>query len=271
MNILPLILALVLMLSILTVERLEKFKNQTIVQVEYHTFLQENERQVFNLRQERLHKISQRDHRQLGFRFFVDKTLREKNENIAKQNRLIVIEFLKILYGEANFFKELEEKRANFLEEMLDAIEQAAQEAPEKLINRIEDIARLKLEDSELQEAFYKMLKGTLPRERLKELQTQSLKSQIKGKAYPPLLTYIHYNDKQIIDIQYAPKELLKAIFIKDDIVEAIVVRRNELAKSKDAGAKVTFENEFKEKRRAGIDDTMLDFKISTSEKTDYD
>ena len=60
MNILPLILALVLMISVLTVERLEKFKNQSIIQKEYLVFLKESERQVFNQRERRLYGDSQK-------------------------------------------------------------------------------------------------------------------------------------------------------------------------------------------------------------------
>ena len=169
MNILPLIMALVLMLSVLTVEKLEKFKNQSIVQSEYQVFLQMSERQVFNKRQKGLFGLSQKTLRQLSFRFIIDKDAREKNDSGYKQYRMLIIELMKIVYGEAAFFKDLEMKRPNFLEEMLLAIENAADNAPKKMIKRIQDIARLNLEDPELQEAFYHMLKGDSFQGRVRE------------------------------------------------------------------------------------------------------
>lgn len=175
MNILPLILALVLMLSVLTVERLEKFKNQSIVHREYQIFLKESERVVFNDRERRLFNQSyQRSHRQLTFRYLYDKQAREREPNVAKQYRMLIGELMKILYGQADFFKEFENKRPHFLEEMLTAIEKASETAPKKLIRRTKDLARLDLDDPELQNAFYHMLKGTISRDQLEEMTNPS-------------------------------------------------------------------------------------------------
>ncbi len=272
MNILPLVLALVLMLSVLTVEKLEKFKNQTVVQREYRLFLQMFERQVFNKRQKNLFGENEKSLRQLSFRFLVDKQAREANANHAKQYRMLILELMKIVYGEAAFFKHLEKKRPSFLEEMLNAIEQAADAAPKKLINRIQDIARLNLEDPELQEAFYHMLKGTIEREKLKEV--KEAKPRFKEKAYVSLFKFINYDGKdgksKAVIVQLAPREILKAIFESDDVVDAIIVRRNELAANKDNGSETVFKNEFNDKRRTGIEDSLLNFKISAGNKDVY-
>ncbi len=267
MNILPLILALVLMLSVLTVERLEKFKNQTAVQKEYQLFLKESDRQIFNKRQEKLADTGHdKDIKQLSFRFIIDKKAREKDEDVTKQYRTLIIKLMKILYGEADFFKELEKKRSNFLEEMLAAVEKAADAAPEKTIKRVEDIARLNLGDPELQDAFYHMLKGTVTRKKIKEL---NLSEEMKGRAYVSLFNFINYDgsDGNIarIEIQHSPYEILKAVFGSDEVASAILIRRNELAKERNETA---FRNEFK--ASPGISDKLLDFKLSGSDKTDY-
>jgi hypothetical protein len=273
MNILPLILALALMLSILTIEKMEKLKNQMIVQKEYQNFLLVSERQVFNKRQKRLFEDYDKDMKQLSFRYLVDKEARKNNEKVAKQYRILLIELMKNLYGEATFFKELEDKRAQFLEEMLNAIEKAADQAPKKLINRVEDITRLDLEDPDLRKAFYHILKGTGPRQKLeKDKETEKeIEEPIKEKMYPSLFLFINYNGKKgtpQIEVQKAPREILKAVFDKDEIVESIIVKRAELAKSKDNGASAAFKNEFMNKRRPGIDDQLLDFKITENAKT---
>lgn len=272
MNILPLILALILMLSILTVERMEKFKNQAVVQKEYQTFLKESERQVFNQREKRLFGESQKSLRQLTFRYVYDKKARDAHVNEAKQYRVLMIELMKILYGEAAFFKELERKNANFLEEMLDAIEKATEDAPKKLIKQTRDLARLDLGDPALQEAFYHMLKGTISREKLKEI--EEMTPHMKEKAYVSLFTYINNNGVKnvpTIRIALAPPEILKAIFVNDEIVEAILVKRQELGgKDRDSGADEAFKAEFMQKRRPGIDENLLDFKLSNNSSS-YD
>ena len=270
MNILPLVLALVLMLSILTVEKLEKLKNQTIVQKEYQAFLAMSENSVFNKRQEKLFGNSDRSLKQLSFRFIFDKERREEKAHIAKQYRLLNLELMKILYKEAGFFKKLEQKRPSFLEELLTAIERAADAAPKGMIKRVKDLARLDVGDPELQEAFYHMLKGSVSRE---ELQTmKEMTPRMKEKCYLSLFLFINnhgVDNIPTIEIQKAPRETLKAIFLNDEVVDAILVRRKELADSKEAGASDVFKNEFCEKRREGIDNALLNFKITKENKAE--
>lgn len=265
MNILPLVLALVLMIAVLTVERLEKFKNQTVIQKEYQEFLKDSERQVFNQRERHLYGESQRSLRQLTFRYFYDKKARDGYLNEAKQYRLLVSELMRNVYGEAAFFKELESKRPNFLEEMLTAIEEVSEDIPKTMIRRPDDLARLDLRDPELQEAFYHMLKGTIPRGKLKE--EIELSPRMKEKAYAPLFTYIHIEGVEkppSIKVARAPPETLKAVFVTDEIVDAILVKRKELGgKDKDSGANDAFKNEFINKRRPGLDEKLLDFDLS--------
>lgn len=269
MNILPLILALVLMLSVLTVEKLEKLKNQTIVQKEYQAFLRMSERQVFNKRQENLYEKNEKDIKQLSFRFLIDKNARKRDANLTKQYRMLNLELMKVLYGEAAFFKNLEQKRPNFLEELLTAIEQAADDAPKGFIKDIGDIARLELGDPELQKAFYHMLKGTATRKQMKEMMKEGGPS-VKEKGYVSLFAFINYDGKKdapTIEIQHAPREILKAIFVSDEVVEAIIARRQELVANKQSGSTDAFKSEFGEKRRPGIDDNLLNFKITKSDK----
>ena len=273
MQILPLVLALVLMISILTIEKLEKFKNQTIVHNEYRTFLKENERQVFNKREKSLFGQNEKSLRQLSFRFLYDKEARKRDETITKQYRMLNMELMRVLYSETAFFKKLEKKRPHFLEEMLTAIEHAADEAPEKMIRRIHDIAKLDLDDPELQEAFYRMLKGTISRKNLEEKKDNEEKKESlidKEKTYVSLLTFINdygteKNPVPKIKVQHAPRELLKAIYNNDEVVEALLLKRKELAEGQNEQASMEFETEFKDKRRPGIDERLLDFKITSN------
>lgn len=272
MNILSLVLALVLILSVLMIERLDKFKNQMIIQKQYQAFLTDSERKMYNQRQKALFKDYQKSLRLLSFRYLLDKDARKKEANASKQYRLLIEDLMKNLYGKAAFFKEISAKRSNFIDELLTAIQEAADTAPENTIKDTSDIARLDLKDADLQRAFYLMLKGSVSREEFKKMEEGT--SEIHEKAYTSLLNYINFDGKKAVPrivIQRAPREILKTIFLKDDIVESIIARRNELAKKKDEGSKNIFESEFKDKRRSDIDDQLLDFSISSSSKSEYD
>lgn len=274
MNILPLVLALVLMLSILTVQQVEKFKNQQIVQNEYREFFKTQERSVFNKREKNLFGEHDKDKRQLTFRYIINKASREAQSSAAAQYRLLNIELIKIVYGSAPFYQELIQKRPHFVEDMIAAIERAADVAPEKTIRRIQDISRLDLGDEELQDAFYHILKGTLPRETMKEVEFGKLPPSIQVRGYPSLFTFINNNGaKEVpkIVIQLSPREILKAIFLDDNVVEAILKKRQELSSNKMSGSEEAFRQEFVDKRRPLIEDGLLDFRISESDKKKYD
>lgn len=273
MNILPLVLILLLMLSVITVEKFEKVKSLVIVQHHYQKYLAETERKAFNDRQAKLAKKNSPSQRQLIFTYFYDKKFREGNPEQAKEIRLVAVELMKILYGHTSFYKAMENKRANFIDELLDEFSTAADALnTNEKIRRIEDIQRVRLADPELQEAFYHMLKGTIGKKELLLLKKDhplSLRNEEKG--YLPLLDFLkHQKANPKIVVQLASRELLKAVFGKEDIVEAIIQKRNELdPKSGDASAQ--FANEFKGKQRAGISDVLLDFKITSTDKSGYD
>jgi hypothetical protein len=273
MNILPLVLVLLLMLSVITVEKFEKVKSLIIVQHHYQKYLSEVERKAFNDRQIKLAKKNPSSQRQLIFTYFYDKKFREGHAEQAKEIRFVTVELMKILYGHTSFYKTMDNKRSNFIDELLDEFIAAADalRANEK-IRRIEDIQRVRLADPELQEAFYHMLKGTISKNELSLLKNDrplSLRNEEKG--YLPLLAFLkHQKENPKIVVQLASRELLRAIFGKDDIVEAIIQKRNELD-PKSGDASTQFANEFKGKQRSEISDTLLDFKITATDKSGYD
>jgi hypothetical protein len=275
MNVLPIVLALVLILSVITIERLDKFKNQTIVQHHTQEFLSQVERQEFNRRQELLFLKTRKTHRQLSFRYIVNKELRERDANIAKQYRQMTIDLIKVLYQHTGFYKEMERENPKFVEDLITEIENAADESGDKTIKRVEDIGRLKLANPRLQNVFYHMLKGTVSRADIfkeeKELREkkQILSPEIKKKQYVSLLTYIHLK-KSRPEIQLAPKELLEAIFNSDAVAEQVMQKRQELAKNQTSGSQEEFRSEFNPKRKVGLDDQILDFKITKSDKKKY-
>ena len=159
---------------------------------------------------------------------------------------------------------------------IFEKIQETADRAPKGSIRRIEDMAHLQLEDPEMQAAFYHMMKGTITRDQLKIMEAEAIKNgnelsaSIKGRAYVSLLTYIHFA-KSSPEIRLAPKELLKAIFENEQVVDEILIRRNELSKENDSKGKENFSIEFNPKRKTGLSDQLLNFKITKGDKSIYD
>jgi hypothetical protein len=270
MNILPLVFLLLLILSALTVENMEKFKAQFAVQHHYQTYLAEAERQSFNERQLKLKKQREaRTQRQLSFTYFFDTKLREASKEKAQQMRLITVELIKELYAEASFYKKLEAERPNFVEELLDEVMASADNlADNEKIRRIEDVQRLKLASPDLQEAFYRMLKGT-KRKTVAETDEKVTQRNLE-KGYYSLLTFIKHEKNPKIAIHLASRELLKAIYGSNEIANAILQTRKELKKHPKEGSR-QFNDEFKGKQRPEIKDDLLEFKITSGVHPYYD
>jgi hypothetical protein len=272
MNILPLVFALVMVLMVMTIEKIDSFKNQSMVETAYQQFLTKYERQEFNLKQRRLYEKYNDKIANLNWGALLTKTTQsneggqqDSDMKAEAQIRLISIPLMDILYGHADFYQKVKDKRENLPEELLDAIKKAVNEKNSPLIKDKLDIAWLKLEDPELQEVFYHMLKGTVSRDDYKQIMND--KTYQPGKAYVSLLYYVNKDKFKPIEMAHAPLELLKAIFEKEEDALAFMKKRSEINR-KDSGAADALKAEFIEKRRQGLEDTTLDFKISKTGKS---
>ena len=82
----------------------------------------------------------------------------------------MTVSLIKILYGNAAFFKEAQKKHPHLIDNLLDAIQEASDKMPDNSIKRIQDIARIQLEDEDLQYVFYRMLKGSIEKDAYKHV-----------------------------------------------------------------------------------------------------
>lgn len=268
MNILPFVFLMILTFSILSIERFQKFSSVRLAQLTYETIFKQKKGRVFNWRQEALYKHSRASFRQLNFRVFLDKELREQTDpKLLKYNRIILLELLKELYQHTSFFKAIKDKRPAFLEELLEDIQNTADQLPKSTIKRIQDISRLELADKELQTVFYKMLKGTIPKERSEF--SLPFHCDEPEKCYFSLLDFIHYRKEMKIKLRLAPRELLKAIY-PEELVNAILEKRAFLKPKKNPDADKTFESLFKGNQREEIGDELLDFTLTSTNTTPY-
>ena len=281
MNILPLVFVLLFTLAIVSMAQLEKFKNASLNHMTYEKYIQPNKNFVLNQRQEKLfHEGQKESWRHVSMRVFLKKERRdETDEETYQKNRFLLIELMKVLYSKAAFFKTLKQKRSEgFLEELVTAIEQAAIKAEsnhKKPIKRIQDIVRLDLEDAELQEAFYHMLKGTTNKNE-QDKETNDKNEQVvfepttrnQERTYFSLLAFVNMQKSTKVKIKLAAPEVLKAIFGKDEIVQSILVKRK-LVDAQNAEAVEQFTQEFLNQRLPDIPANFLDFTFGRTEAAD--
>lgn len=256
---------------VMTVQKLDLFKNRTMVEAAYHDFLTQHERQEFNLKERRLYKKYNSNISQLNLGYLLTKKGTEgNNDKIAGQNKIIAVALMDILYRDADFYKKVKERREDLPEELYAAIEKSVNEEHAPQINEPEDIAWLKLDDPELQDVLFHMLKGTVSRKEYRQMIKDSHYDQ--KKLYVSLLNYINKNKTSTIKMAHVPLELLKAVFQNEKDALDFMKKRAEID-PKDSAAADALKAEFINKRRVGLEDSLLDFTIarSTRKLSNYD
>jgi len=238
MNILPLVLLLILILSALNLKQIENFKNSSIIKKEYQELIQSKEIEGVNRQQLILYDGSgYYKTRKLNFRPFFDssKRLPDRKEEFELL-KTVFKNLIKVLYQEAEFYKKIEQKRPEFINEIIERIIQQSDKEGKILKGRIENLSQIKLFDPELQEVFYHMLQGTVKRDQVESY--RQISARHREKTYPSLLLFlsdralVQANKPELIPVDLAPFELLVAIYGSKEIALQIDQKRKELAES---------------------------------------
>lgn len=283
MNILVYVLALLMAISIMTYARLQTFLNIATIRIEYACYMKEHDRLVMNdmqTKQYEKHHGEGKEHdgegkktqarRKISFILFVDQTLRGENDSAHKTFDIITRKMLYNFYHNEPFFQKVQESHGDPVNALITSLMKVADNREGKeVVRNLGDLKTLDLEDPELQVLFAKMLDGA------DEYKNAPSCPQPKRKGYPRLLDYIEIIKRKDgtvypIRIQHAPRGIIEAIFDDPNIVEEILVRRDELGKS--AGelespeqqvATQEFESSFKRHLPGNLDQNMFDFTIS--------
>lgn len=240
MNILPLVLMLLLTLSVLGLKQIEHFKNTMTVQNEYYRFLKEEEGKALSLRQKQLYdSTSYCKTRKFNFSAFISKQKRMGMQDKFEDTKRVFKELVHVLYKDADFFKRIEQKQPDFLDEMIKGIVDLSDTEDKFYKGRIENLAKVKFSDPALQEAFYQMLKGTISADENSE-DYAGLGKEYEAKSYKSLLEFLRpqalsgaADQPEFIEIYRAPPELLLAIYPNRDIVKKIMEKCEELEEEK--------------------------------------
>lgn len=282
MNVLPLVLMLLLTLSVLGLKQIERFKNTMTVQREYYRFLKEKEGEALSLRQKQLcDSDSYSKTRKFNFVAFINKTKRSQMQNKFEDTKKIFKDLMRVLYGETEFFKRIEQKQSDFLDEIIKGIVELSDGEDKFYKGRIENLAKIKFADPEIQEAFYQMLKGTISSEENRESYAL-LGAEYKAKSYKSLLDFLRPqgsagagNEPEAIPVYQSPPELLLALFPNPDVVKQIIEKCEELEREKGNAAEKkaklqTFMEDFDSYRNANVPKNFLKYDTPTPKEDDH-
>lgn len=304
MNILLFIVSMMMILSIVTYARFQTFLDHNVIQKEYLRFMQIEERKQFNEKQNSMyirHKGNKlniesieaepsKEIPEAGFSPIKRNNLNSKlnilsllNESPlpetlkeSSQTRIILLKLMDILYRNHPSFQHFYEMHHDLNELILHHLS-----TPSLHINTYseelttEKLRNIQLQDPQLQEAFYMMLKGTMTKEEAKKAKKIKLKlgkekESLPDEGYRSLLDFIIISkNKKPISIYLASEPLLLAIYQDSNLVYSILEKRKEIYKAIEKekitieGGRMELERLFSRKHPANLDSTLFDFSVS--------
>lgn len=311
MNILPLIFAVLLVLGLFTAYQGESFKRTIALTSYYKQGMDQAEIRAFNRRQFNLFQHakdqgggsnspdstedSPKGRAKINFNLILSKNPQDPEH--AKQQLFLAKELIKVLYHDTKFYRELEQRRPQFIDELFVQLQQAAEG---KTIKEPQAIEKLELQDPELQFVLYRVMKGnpfpnsqtnTSPQaadqetpdnqDDVDEEEEGSEEEEEEEIGYASLKAFMHFDTSSRIHVYLAPRPLLTAIFIDPELVEQILRTRVELhqeliktskeeKKDKQKELKEKFKAKFIARKREEISETLLDFRVTaTNPKSD--
>jgi hypothetical protein len=281
MNILIFVISMLTILSLLTYGRVESFRNFSLIQDEFKNYMKVKARvnvnELAGKRYDHTHvpsKYQTKPNYQnsasstLSFNLFIDKEERKQHLLELAAHRIAAKNLMYFLYGHQEFFKKIEEKRPQILDEILDGLIKKSDEfKPKDKINRPQELATIDLDNEDINLAFTYMLQGYSKHE----------ESEKAKEGYPSLLNFITVKRKKlVIRVFLASQPLLVALFGSPDIVKQISESRNQLYKEVKTERKTIpkaseeFKNLFINKRLPSIPDAMLNFDVSGTNPAKY-
>jgi hypothetical protein len=314
MNVLLYVTVTIMLLSLLTYARLDSYRTFSGLKAGFVKYMEELERDPTNAAA--LHwyhsinpgskesspnqKTKAEGTARISFYLIVNKEQREKNPGAYQQTRELAKHLIAHLYGEEKFYKEIAEKRPNFINEMLDEVQAAADKLSDRSsLNNANAgaLARLALSTPELQKAFYDMLKG-IPKPFTTEAkgETHEIMSQEDSlvdtedstdastesaqahadPGYISLLDYITLQSTSKTRVYLAFPSILMAIYEDQNLVEKIIETRKALYKQvKDSPnqdeATQAFEDAFKHTGHAPNYADILNFTVTKTNPAKYE
>ncbi len=226
MNVLMFVMAMLMMLSIMTYAKFDKFRMQATLNTQFENYMKFVECRYINERAEDLYKEThvkdkngkQGDRNGNSSKLPIGLLLEASTNDVYLGVRSVLRELINELYAPYKFYKEMQQERPDFVDEMISALPYAKKNLPgQQKITKSKDLANLDLGNRELNEVYYKMLKGAeFPYE---------TKEGIVEEGYPSLVEYITTKQGKKLRVYLAPEVLLKVVFNESTAEEIVSVR----------------------------------------------
>ena len=277
-------MTMLMVLAIMTYARIESFRDLNSLKSQFEWYMQESERKYPNSVNDNKYNYQNPSKRKSGndpyakqkdeekacsrlpFYLFLNKAQREAKHEIYVQHVKLAKLLMTELYGDTDFFHEAQEVQPDFLDALINQLTEVSDNLPKgQTVISSADLASINLGDPVLDKAFYRMLKGTV------EIDEQDEKA-----TYPSLINYVTVKNKTKVRIFLAPHDILMVIYDNPALVKEIEETRLNLYKQvKDESltkdeATEEFQKQFGNKQREGIEEKVLDFRVTKTNPKDY-
>jgi hypothetical protein len=307
MNVLLFVSTLIMLMAMLTYARLESYRNFSLMQSRFMSYMEKTERGTINLAAEEAydvivekkgsHEASKKSKAlsRLSIVPFLDPKKQKEGYpellNLAK--KLIVL-----LYKDQPFFEEMAKKRPDFLDAFFIALRTAVSKLPKEkqVIKKAEDLSQLNLEDDALNTFSYYIFNGTMDKEQKKPgASKQSLPLPEDGgedddvdrepgkneehkspQGYYSFLDFITMQEASKVRVFLTSPQLLLAIFDDPSIVRSIMETRKMLYQkvTKEGLSAEAASEQFKSQFAPGGNSSfsqILDFSVSKTNPKNYE
>lgn len=318
---------MLMLLSLLTYARLETFRSSQVFEVLFEHYMQKMERgypnKISEIVYDEIHIKKKpaapsqeappakdketkpeetkpaekpKDSRpRLSLAALFDKTKKDSSVQSQQMGALLKT-LMQTLYGNQPFFKKLEQERPQFMDELIQAMVEAADMLPkEKKLKKASDLANLKLADETLDTLLYKILRGGPYLDVLENSEVKKEPPLIEEekndlgdsdgttseefespKGYFSLLDFVTLEPSSKVRVFLAPREVLTAIFQNPEVVDRIMAERRDLYRQARRGTDVNtlkeaFKNQFDNLRNPAVDSTLLDYSVSKTDPKKYE
>ena len=310
MNVLIFVVTLLMLLALMTYTRLDSYLSSQVFQTIFSYYMENDEREYTNLQ-----ALSAYDHinvnkvkkdekskpkqkaagsPRVSIFLWFNKTQREEKPKEWAQTKVLLKNLMSSLYGGQPFFQKSLENNPALLDQLISAVAQTVDALPkDQKPKTAKDLANLKLADPELDQVFYKILQGAhckpvatteskaKEEHSLEESQGDSVEENgseeyRSTKGYCSILDFITGAAHAKVRVYLASREVLNAIFPDSQVVDDIIVERQQLYKqalsAEDSQPLAEqFKEHFSRFKDSAIDDDTLSYDVTKTNPKDYE
>lgn len=283
MNILIFVMAMIMILGMMTYSKFNQFQSNFLLKVQFEQYMQAIEHKFVNDKNVSLYEETHipRDSKKqksnkntnsskLPIYSLLSPPSSNDEQEIAdyQATKYILKQLIRNLYSQHLFFKEMQNKKLEFVDEIINSLPSAFKNLnPDQKIKRAKDLADLDFKDPELNKIFYKMLKGLeMP---------QMSGNEALNNGYLPLTNFLDVRKNKKMRPYIMSKNLLEIVFnpsVSSEIIAAREYFFNEITQEKltENEASNKFEALFENYVNSIVTKNLLDFSVTLTDPKKY-